>query len=307
MEGDKDTKPIFLKEAKKNYEKYRNSEVRFSLKVYVTSSMWTTNDKKSFWVEDPKQDGKTIMCTYRSECEAFDKMKFRGQYFVSNVKIARNLTKDLPTYAEYQIILDEESEIFRAKKEPIIYQPIDNLAEIPELVSTDSIGEFLDIIAKPVWDFDSHTDDESSPRRIKMVDNSGQDIVWTLWNEDKDNIEEIQKLMDRPLLFRNAIVKYYDDCGFDEWQMRASLCNVVTKHPLIEKFENRMKSRTDEPGPFADLVAHFGKRTITRKQLQKFLEEKSKKNSETKKFRAPLNNTKMFWNGNRIRSFAMFE
>ena len=68
-----------------------------------------------------------------------------------------------------------------------------------------------------------------------------------------------------------------------------------------------MKSRTDEPGPFADLVAHFGKRTITRKQLQKFLEEKSKKNSETKKFRAPLNNTKIFWNGKRIRSFAMFE
>ena len=39
-----------------------------------------------------------------------------------------------------------------------------------------------------------------------------------------------------------------------------------------------MKSRTDAPGPFADLFAHFG----SPKRLQKFLEEKSKKNSITK-------------------------
>jgi len=45
-----------------------------------------------------------------------------------------------------------------------------------------------------------------------------------------------------------------------------------------------MKSRTDAPGPFADLFAHFGSPKITRKKLQKFLEEKSKKNSATKNF-----------------------
>ena len=244
MENDNKPLDICLKTVKKNYAKYgNNSEVRYSLKVVVTSSMWLTNQKKSVWVEDPKQEGKTIMSTYRSECQVFDHLKFHGQYYVSNVKINHNLTPDLPTYAEFQIILDEDSDIFGLKKEPLVYHPLADLATIPQVVSQESIGEFLDIIAIPVMDFNSHYEDnDSSPRRIKMVDHSGQDIVWTIWNEDKQKIGQIKKLMYRPLLFRNSIVKYYDDCGFDEWQIRASLCNVVTRHPLIQEFEERLEA-----------------------------------------------------------------
>ena len=229
---------ISLKTVQKNFESHRNA--RFSLKVYVTSDIWATNEKWSVWVEDPLQEGKTIMCTYRSECKSFPKVKLHGQYVVKNVAISHNMTKHLPTYAEYQILLDEDSQIIQVEKEPILYKPIENLAQIPKLIDVDSYGEYCDLIAIPIRDLGSRYEgDDTSPRRIKMVDGSGQHIVWTLWNEDKYQTEIIAKLMKRPLLFRNAIVKYYDGCGFDEWQMRSFLCNVVTKHPLLEEFEKK--------------------------------------------------------------------
>ena len=239
-------KNICLKSVQKNYEKYRNSETRFSLKVYVTSKIWETNEKKSVWVEDPKQEGKTIMCTFRSEYESFDGIKLHGFYWVQNVLINHNATKDLPTYAEYQIVLDELSEIRPLKKEPLVYKPIKSLAEIPNSIDVESIGEYCDLIAVPLMNYDSHDEDSDiSPRRIKMVDGSGQHLVWTLWNEDKENTRAIRELMKTPILFRNAIVKYFCGCQFQEWQLRFSLCNIVTEHPLIDDFEKRLAADID--------------------------------------------------------------
>jgi len=198
----------------------------------VTSKPWDTNNKSSVWVEDPIQEGKTILCMYDKSCSDFNKLKLHGQFKVYNARIVHNKVENhehgWPTYAAYQLLLDEDSKITRLAPVEVVSNPIKDLAEIPKLVDEDSIGEFLDLIAVPVEDLGSnYPDDEKSPRRIKMVDPKSKfEITWTLWNEDKDNFESTEKMMRQPILIRNGIVKYYDQ--FEEWQVRSLICNVQT-------------------------------------------------------------------------------
>ena len=224
------TYKISLKNVGKCYEKYQNSHVRFSLTIMVTSVPWTTNNKQSVWIEDPIQEGKTILCTFNEDYQNFKNMELHGQFKVCNAKIVHNQIENReqgwPTYAAYQLVLDEESKITRLTPVEVITEPIKDLAEIPKLVEEDSIGEFLNLIAVPVEDLGSnYPEDEKSPRRIKMVDQKSKfEITWTLWNEDKDASERTDKMMGKPILIRNGIVKYYDQ--FEEWQVRSLICNV---------------------------------------------------------------------------------
>ena len=224
-------KTIALKDVSKWYKKYKNPHVRYNLKIMVTSKPWITNNKLSVWIEDPIQEGKTILGTYGDNvCEDFNKLKLHGQFNVNNVRIVHNSSDHhvhgWPTYAAYQLVLDGKSKIIRANPVDVKFKAIDDLAQIPSIVGPHSIGEFLDLIAVPVQDLGSnYPEEETSPRRIKMVDpKSNFEIIWTLWNADKNDVESIQSMMEQPILIRNGIVKFYRP--FNEWQVRSLICNV---------------------------------------------------------------------------------
>ena len=84
----------------------------------------------------------------------------------------------------------------------------------------DSDGEFLDIVAVPVEDLGGQ-----HPRRIILQDESGQEVTWTLWDEDATNDKLIENLMGKCFLIRNGIVKYFQGFG-GEWQIKKPLESI---------------------------------------------------------------------------------
>ena len=108
-----------LEDLKTNHFNYGPNQ-RYDLVVMVTSKAWIKNGKVSVWIEDPKSRGITIMCSFlHSPCMTLVQDQFilvNCQYLIKNVKIDLNRTKQLPTFAKYQVLLDQESTIDRLKE-----------------------------------------------------------------------------------------------------------------------------------------------------------------------------------------------
>ena len=80
-----------------------------------------------------------------------------------------------------------------------------------------------DVFAIPVLDF-GQNDNEKSPRRIKIMDDSEYIVTWTLFGKDRNNDDAINAIMGKPILIRNGIVPQpYNSNGKVEYQIRKEL------------------------------------------------------------------------------------
>ena len=108
-----------LEDLESNFVRF-GPQQRYDLVVMVTSKAWIKNGKVSVWIEDPKCHGITIMCSFINSLNpTFVQDKFLGvnrQYLVRNVLIDLNRTRQLPTYARFQVLLDSQSTIGRIRE-----------------------------------------------------------------------------------------------------------------------------------------------------------------------------------------------
>lgn len=139
---------------------------------------------------------------------------------VNNAKIDLNTTKELPTFAKYQLQLDENSSVAKVKDSArltVTYKPC-LLSSLKDNI--DRNGDYTDIIAIPVEDLGG-----KHPRRLLLTDDTNKYVTWTLWGDDATNEDAIAKVMHRPVLIRNGLVKWFE--GFDgEWQIRKDICAI---------------------------------------------------------------------------------
>ena len=199
---------------------------RYEVVVMVISKAWIKNGKVSVWVEDPTDHGITIMCSFaRSWCEKLltdGFLDINCQYQISCGMINEYFTENV-TFAPLQLLLDKFSTIDRVKENArleIVYRPLECLLEIGENADEDSKGTFLDIIGIPIEDNEEKS--ENRPRKIMMIDDSGGEIIWLLWGNDRFKDEAINALMKKPVLIRNGKVSYFNG----DWQVSKELCAV---------------------------------------------------------------------------------
>lgn len=217
-----------LEDLEEMYEKHGENQ-RYDLLIMVTSPAWITSGKASVWVEDPISKGVTILCSFsNSRCDKLYKDGFldiNNQYLVTNALINQNKTKEMPTYAPLQVLLDAESCIKKIKPEKrikISYKPV-KLDDIPKCIGENPAAAFLDIIAIPITDLGG-----TFPRRIVLIDNTIRlKLIWTLWDADATNEAAINAVMNKVVLIRNGLVKWFEGFG-GEWQVSKPLCSVRT-------------------------------------------------------------------------------
>ncbi len=230
-------KPCTIEELEYNFN-HDHKEQRYQLVVMVTSRAWLKNRKISVWVEDPTDHGITILCSFaKSFCEKLLQDSFleiNCQYLVTNAMIDLNRTKVSPTFAKHQILLTEESKIERVKDDkrlPVFYRPL-ALADLKQTLSKDPPGSHADIIAIPIEDLGIKS--ENGPRKLKLIDDSGGEIIWSLWDNDTINDKAIEKIMNRPVLIRNGVVDFFNGV----WQVRKELCSVRLDTGAIAKMQD---------------------------------------------------------------------
>ena len=69
-----------------------------------------------------------------------------------------------------------------------------------------------------------------------MLDDSGFYITLTLWDDDAQDEDKISKMMEKPVLIRNGLCKWFDGYG-GEWQIHKPLiaCQVQRKSFCIDR------------------------------------------------------------------------
>ena len=135
--------PKITIEELENAYRQNGPEQRYDLITMVTSKAWIKNGKISAWIEDPQDHGITIMCSFmQSMHPSFIQDGFlrpNSQYEIRNVKIDLNRTMKLPTFAKFQVLLDERSSIVRIKersKVKVTYRPI-KLGKISKVIKDE--------------------------------------------------------------------------------------------------------------------------------------------------------------------------
>ena len=163
----------------------------------------------------------------------------------------------MPTYATLQLLVDEFTEIEVIKKSEFL--PVDynltRLSRLPKLLRNyepeqdPPEGILADVMAIPVQDL-GQNENEKSPRKIKIMDDSDYPITWTLWAKDRTNDDAIGKIMGKPILIRNGIVPQpykFSNGGIEirkelnairiDFENDGALANQAKK--LLEWYENR--------------------------------------------------------------------
>ena len=200
---------------------------RYELVVMVSSNAWIKSNKVSVWIEDIRFRGKTILCSFfRSPCIKLQQdgfLRIHGQYVIKNALIDTNSPDEDPTWAPYQLLLDEFSEISPVENRIKVSYHITSLLDVPKTIKIHEDGDFVDIVAIP-HEILGHPVHSIHPRRIRLIDDSGGEITWTLWNDDAKDIKKINKLMGKPILIRRGIALHFS--GFSEWQIRKELCEI---------------------------------------------------------------------------------
>ena len=119
----------------------------------------------------------------------------------------------MPTYAPLQLLVDEDTEIKPIKKSEflLVEYNLTRLSRLPKLLRNyepeqdPPEGILADVMAIPVQDL-GQNENEKSPRKIKIMDDSDYPITLTLWGKDRVNDDAIGKIMGKPILIRNGIV-----------------------------------------------------------------------------------------------------
>ena len=119
----------------------------------------------------------------------------------------------MPTYATLQLLVDELTVIDPIKRCEflLVEYNLTRLSRLPKLLRNyepeqdPPEGILADVMAIPVQDL-GQNENEKSPRKIKIMDDSDYPITLTLWGKDRANDDAINEIMGKPILIRNGIV-----------------------------------------------------------------------------------------------------
>ena len=136
----------------------------------------------------------------------------------------------MPTYAILQLLVDEYTEIDAIRKSEYMSVDYDltRLSRLPRLLrkyepeQDPPEGILADVMAIPVQDL-GQNENEKSPRKIKIMDDSDYPIILTLWGKDRANDDAIDKIMGKPILIRNGIVPQPNDYSNGKVEIRKHL------------------------------------------------------------------------------------
>ena len=153
-----------------------------------------------------------------------------------NVLVRKPNNDSKITYAPFQIEIDELSEIRKTK---YLLEPEVESLSLKDIIS-ERMSSFVDVCAVVTQDGGWTKDDKENnrPRKLTLEDETGDILIWTLWNlpyGDATENEKIQKLIGKPVFLRKARTTYFDI--FNENQVNLPLQSALTNLDAHEKMK----------------------------------------------------------------------